>query len=84
VNVSVTQDWIKKFKTAIVKMKEDGPGDIHPLLYKAQIDGAQSMVEDLRQQLIDHDDRYAQDCHGCELPATDCECDRSGEEPGDW
>jgi hypothetical protein len=83
-NARITQDWIKKFKSSIKQMEEAGPGDTHPLLYKAQIDAAQSQVRDLRQQLIDHDDRYAQDCHGCELPATDCECDRSGEEDEGW
>lgn len=49
-NVTLVQ--LEKFKQALHDAKEQGrPSDIHPLLYKAQLEGLESMIGELEGEL---------------------------------
>lgn len=49
---NVTLTWLHKFRQVLREAKETGrPDDIHPLLYKAQIDGLESMIGTLESEL---------------------------------
>lgn len=51
----ITQSWISDFGDELTRLEARGAGDVHPVLYKAQMDALRSEIRELRQQLEQYD-----------------------------
>ena len=52
---SITKAWAEKFSRALVESTNQGPSTLHPRALKAMRDGAESQLQDLRDEIAEYE-----------------------------